>query len=155
MTPDVNQNISKTIDGIPVKAFGLQHLSFYVDGINIEENMVNESFLFKMDGIKIFHSGDIKKDALESYLAENKKWTDSIDVAFLYFELFENGEPDLDYILKTMSPKYVFIMHVPLNKIEEWTTRTEQLKAKFKNIFFLKNSMDSETIHLPYDKTTE
>ena len=69
--------------------------------------------------------------------------------------IIENGIPDLDYIIKILSPKFIVIMHVPVNKTEEWTSRTEQLKAKFKNIFFLKNSMDSETIHLADIKTTE
>ena len=61
LTPEINQTLSKSINDVPVKAFGLKHLSFYKDGIDMEENMYNESFLFEIDGIKIFHSGDIKK----------------------------------------------------------------------------------------------
>lgn len=86
---------------------------------------------------------------MQNYIVENKKWTDSIDVAFLYYELFNKGVFDLNYIFDTLNPAYIVIMHVPPSKVEEWTNRTEQLKIKFKNILFFKNSMDSTTIHFP------
>ena len=148
LTPDINQSISRTINSIPVKAFGLKHLSFYKDSIDLEENMYNESFLFEMDGIRIFHSGDIKKDALQNYLSKNKKWTDTIDVAFLYYGLFESGESDLDYIISTLHPKHIVVMHVPPRMIEEWTEKIDTFKVFFPNIMFFVNSMDSQTINI-------
>jgi L-ascorbate metabolism protein UlaG (beta-lactamase superfamily) len=148
MTPEVNQSISKTINNIPVKAFGLKHLSFYIDSIDVEENMFNVSFLFQMDGIKIFHSGDIMKNAFQDYLAKNNKWTDTIDVAFLCYVLFDSGASDLDYIKTTINPKYIVLTHIPPSKIVEWTAKVEQLKARFPNIIFFKNSMDSQTINI-------
>ena len=148
LTPEANQSISNTINNIPVKAFGFKHLSFYIDSINVEENMFNSSYLFEMDGIKIFHSGDIKKDAIQDYLAKNNKWTDTIDVAFLYFELFESGVPDLEYILNTLHPKHIIVMHVPLNLINEWAVKIDKLKETFPNITLFKNPMDSQTISI-------
>ena len=148
LTPELNQSISKTINSIPVKAFGLKHLSFYKDSIDLEENMFNESFLFEMDGIRIFHSGDIKKNALQDYLSKNKKWTDTIDVAFLYYELFESGQSDLDYVISTLHPKHIVVMHVPPRLNEVWTAKIEQLRANFPNIMFFVNSMDSQTISI-------
>ncbi len=152
LTPEINQSISKTVNSIPVKAFGLTHLSFYIDSINVDENMFNVSFLFEMDGIRVFHSGDIKIDALQGYIAHNGKWADTIDVAFLYYDLFESGASDLDYVVKTLHPKYIVVMHVPSRKIEEWSAKIEQLKARYPNILFFKNSMDSYTINLEENK---
>jgi L-ascorbate metabolism protein UlaG (beta-lactamase superfamily) len=148
ITPEINQSISRTINNIPVKVFGLKHLSFYKDSIDVEENMFNVSFFFEIDGIKIFHSGDIMKNALQDYLASNKKWIDTIDVAFLYYGLFDSGASDLDYIMKTLNPKYIVLMHIPPNKIDEWTVKIEQLKTRFPNIMFFKNPMDSQTIDI-------
>lgn len=148
LTPEINQVISKTINTIPVKAFGLKHLSFYKDSIDLEENMYNESFLFEMDGIKIFHSGDIMKDALQDYLVKNKGWTDTIDVAILYYEFFKSGKPDLDYVISTLHPKHIVLMHVPPRLNEEWTAKVEKLRTEFPNIMFFKNSMDSQTISI-------
>jgi L-ascorbate metabolism protein UlaG (beta-lactamase superfamily) len=101
-----------------------------------------------MDGIRIFHSGDIKKDALQNYLSKNKKWTDTIDVAFLYYGLFESGESDLDYIISTLHPKHIVVMHVPPRMIEEWTEKIDTFKVFFPNIMFFVNSMDSQTINI-------
>jgi L-ascorbate metabolism protein UlaG (beta-lactamase superfamily) len=148
MTPELNQFVTKTIHTIPVKAFGLKHLSFYQNGIDLEETMFNVSFLFEMDGIKIFHSGDIEKNAFRDYLSKNKKWTDSVDVAFLYKGLLASGEPDLDYILGILHPKYIVVMHVLPGENEEWTAKTEKLRGRFPDIMFLKNSMDSETVSI-------
>jgi hypothetical protein len=39
-------------------------------------------------------------------------------------------------------------MHVPPSKLEEWTTKIEQLKTKFANIILFKNPMDSQTISI-------
>jgi len=148
ITPEANQSISQTINNIPVKVFGLKHLSFYRDSVDLEETMLNYSFLIELDGIKIFHSGDIQKNAFQDYLARNKKWTDSIDVAFLYFGLIESGESDLDYILNTLHPKYIVMTHVIPKEMEKWFVITEQLKKKFPNILLFRNSMDSQTINI-------
>ena len=148
LTPEVDHSISKIIDMIPVKAFGLKHLSFYMDSVDVEENMDNVGFLFAMDGIRIFHSGDIKINALRDYCAKNGKWTDTIDVAFLYYELFESGASDVDYLVETLNPKYIIVMHIPQRNIEEWPAKIEQLKARFPNILFFKKALDSKTISL-------
>jgi len=148
ITPELNQCISKTINNNPVKVFGLKHLSFIRDSVDLEETMFNVSFLFEMDGIKIFHSGDIEKNAFRDYLSENKNWTYPIDVAFLYKGLLESGEGDLDYMLNTLHPKYIVVMHVLPNENEEWTAKIEKFKARFPNIMFFKNALEVKTISL-------
>jgi L-ascorbate metabolism protein UlaG (beta-lactamase superfamily) len=142
ITPELNQSISQIINNIPVKVFGLKHLSFYRDSIDMEENMFNESFLFDLDGIKVFHSGDIMKNAFEGYLEKNKNWTDSVDVAFIYYKLLD----DLDYVVTTLHPKYIVPIHIPPKQTEKWEIKMEALKAKFPNIIFFKNSLDVRTI---------
>ncbi len=146
ITPEINHSISETIQSIPVQVIGLKHLSFYRDSIDLEETMFNVSFLFEMDGIKIFHSGDIELNAIQDYISKNNKLVDSVDVAFLYYNLLKSGESDLDYILKTINPKYIVLMHIPPGKNEEWSKKAELLKKKFPNIMFFKNSMDSITV---------
>jgi L-ascorbate metabolism protein UlaG (beta-lactamase superfamily) len=146
MTPEMNQSITKTLNNIPVKVFGLKHLSFYKDSIDLEETMFHVSYLLDMDGIKIFHSGDIEKNAFEDYLAKNKSWTDTIDVAFLYYKLFVSNESDLDYMVQTLHPKIIVAMHVPPKHNEEVWAKIEKLKSRFPNILYFKNSMDSQLI---------
>jgi L-ascorbate metabolism protein UlaG (beta-lactamase superfamily) len=152
LTPEVNHSVSDTVKNIPVKAFGLKHTFYFKNGIEMNENMLNVSFLFTMDGIKIFHSGDIKINAFQDYLARNKKWTDSVDVALLCYGLFESGLSDLEYIVTTLHPKYIVVMHVSPGQIEECTAKVEQFKTRFPNIIFLKHPLDSKTISLTGSK---
>jgi L-ascorbate metabolism protein UlaG (beta-lactamase superfamily) len=146
VTPPINQSISKEINGIPVKIFSLKHLSYYKNGVDIDSGMFNISFLFDMGGIKVFHSGDIKKNALQGYLNQNKEWTDSIDVAFLYYELLDSSQSDPDYVIKMLNPKYIVLMHIPPGSIAIWTKKIEQLKIKCPNIVFFVNPMDTKTL---------
>jgi L-ascorbate metabolism protein UlaG (beta-lactamase superfamily) len=146
MTPEINKSISQTISNIPVKAFGLKHLSFIKDGIDLEETMFNVSYMIEMDGIKVFHSGDMEKNAFDDYLANNREWTDSVDVAFLYYGLLKSGESDLEYIMKTINPKQIILMHIPPASYEEWDAKIEQFRKKFQNIMFFKNSLASKTV---------
>jgi L-ascorbate metabolism protein UlaG (beta-lactamase superfamily) len=147
-TPEINQSISKTIHSIPVKVLGLKHLSFYKDGIDLEEYMYNVGYLLDMDGIKVFHGGDMLKNNLQDYIAKNGKWKDKIDVAFLNYEFFKSGLSDLEYILSTLNPKYIVIMHVPPGLNDEWTVKVEELKKRFPNIIFFKNSMEAQILKL-------
>ncbi|MDP4210194.1 MAG: MBL fold metallo-hydrolase [Bacteroidota bacterium] len=148
LTPELNASASKNVNNIPVKAFGLKHLSYYRDSIDMEENMFNTSYLFQMDGINIFHSGDIKINAFKDYIDRNGKWSDPVDVAFLYYGLFDSGTADLAYIIKTINPRYIVFMHVLPKNTEAIAEKVKTLKMQFPNILFLKNSMDSETINL-------
>lgn len=147
MTPELNQSVSKTVDNVPIKAFGLKHLSFYnKDSIDLEQTMFNVSFLFEMDGIRIFHSGDIEKDAFQNYL-KNHKWTDSVDIAFLYEGLLDS-ESGLDYVLNLLHPKYIVAMHVQPKEEEACVDKIKKLKTRFPNIMFFRNPMDSKIVHI-------
>jgi L-ascorbate metabolism protein UlaG (beta-lactamase superfamily) len=145
-TPEMNQNLTKEINGIKLKIFSLKHLSFYKNGMDIDSGMHNLSFLFEMDGIKIFHSGDILKNALDGFINQNKKWTDSIDVAFLYFQLLDSGESNPDFVIKMLNPKYIVLMHIPPSLVADWTKKIEQLKVKYPNIIFFVNTMDTQIL---------
>jgi L-ascorbate metabolism protein UlaG (beta-lactamase superfamily) len=147
MTPAINESVSETIKGIPVKAFGLKHLSYIKNEIDLEEYMMNTAYLFEMDGIKIFHSGDIKMNALQDYLATHKKWNDKIDIAFLYYELLNQGDADLEFILKTLHPTQIVLMHIPPKMNELWKSNIERMKTKFPDIHFFAEPMTTQTFH--------
>ena len=148
LTPNINHCISDTINNIPVKVLGLKHLSYIVNGIDLEENMFNVSYLFEMDGIKIFHSGDADLDSVRDYLIKNTNWPDSTDIAFLNYFFFTSGESDLSYLAKALNPKYIILTHVPPSLNQEWQARGNLLRKKFPNILFFVNSMDSLSIKI-------
>jgi len=146
ITPETNRSIMQTIDGVTVKVLGLKHMSFYEDGIDIEEYMKNIGFYINLDGIRVFHSGDTKMDNLKDYIAKNGTWKDPVDVAFVYYELLNDGKPALEYLKKTLNPQYIVVMHVPPSLHEELSVKLEQLKQFFPNLILFKNSIDSQTI---------
>jgi L-ascorbate metabolism protein UlaG (beta-lactamase superfamily) len=146
VTPPMNRSISKVINGIPVKIFSLKHLSYYKNGVDLDSGMFNISFLFDMDGIKVFHSGDIMKNALQDYMVENKEWKDTIDVAFLYYEVLDSSKSDPDYVIKMLNPKYIVLMHIPPVFIAAWAKKIDQLKMNYPGIIFFVNPMDSRTL---------
>jgi len=126
--------------------YGLKHLSFYKDSIDLEETMFNVGYLIDMDGIKIFHSGDIERNAFEDYLSINKIITDSIDVAFLYYGLLKSGVSDLDYMIRILHPKNIVVMHIPPKMYDDWSLKIENYKKEFPNIMFFKNPMEGTSI---------
>lgn len=146
-TPELNQSISVDIDNIFVKACGMKHLSMYKNDIDLEELMFNVAYFFEVDGIRVFHSGDIEMNDYQNYLAENNK-IDPVDIAFLYYNMLKNGNSDLEFIRKTLKPKHIVLMHVPLKKVDEIAEKTKELKNVFPNIYFFRNSMESTTIRL-------
>lgn len=84
LTPEINKSTTQTIDGVTANALGLKQMSYIGDGVDIEKHMKNIGFYINMDGARIFHSGDIKMDNFEDYMAQSGKWKDPVDVALLY-----------------------------------------------------------------------
>jgi len=146
ITPETNKSIAKTVDGVTVKALGLKHMSYYENDIDIEEYMTNVGFYINMDGVGIFHSGDTNMANLKEFTNRNKRWKDSVDVAFIYYELL-NDRTGLDYLIKTLNPRHIVVMHVPPSLNEIWRGKVEELKKIFPNIILFKNALDTQTIN--------
>jgi hypothetical protein len=147
ITPETNKSISQIINNIPVKVLGLKHMSFIQDGYDLEEYMVNVGFYINLDGIRIFHSGDTKMDNFKEFVAQNGQWKDSVDVAFVYYELLTNGKPSLEYLVKTLNPKYIVVMHVPPSLYEDWSNKVALLKPVFPNIILFRNELETVVVY--------
>lgn len=149
LTPLVDTFTTKTINGLPVKGFGIKHLSFYnKDSVDLEECMYNLAFKIEMDGIRIFHSGDIERASLEQYESVQGKWKEQVDIAFLYYNLFQNGLSDLNYIIDAFRPKYIVLTHIPPLQMDDWAQKMEELKTRFPNVLFFRNSMETKKLNL-------
>ena len=149
MTPAANQSLTKTVAGMPVTAFGLKHLTYLKNGIDLEQYMYNISFLIGMDGITVFHSGDIMPDAFGLYLGRHKHWQLHTDIAFLYYQILEANAADLQRVLDVLHPRYIVPMHIPPTEMAKWQAKLPELKKRFPNILFFSQSMEKEEIILP------
>lgn len=148
LTPKPNKTLSIRVGDIPVKAYAIKHLSMYKNDVDLEELMFNVAYQFEMDGIKIFHSGDIEMNTFKDFLSANRDKTYKVDIAFLYYNLFKAGKSDMELLIKKLQPKYIVLMHIPIKKMEEIAEKTELLKKTFPNILFFRNSMETANINL-------
>ncbi|SHF35275.1 MBL fold metallo-hydrolase [Dysgonomonas macrotermitis] len=147
MTPQENQSVFRTVNGIDIQALGIKHLSFFQNGIDLEEYMFNMGYHLNIDGINVFHSGDASMETFKKYIQDNGKWKAPVDVAIIYFDMLQNGKTDIEYLKETINPKYIIIMHVWNNAQEEWTKKVEELKVYFPNIWFPKQEMESRWLN--------
>lgn len=144
ITPETNKSIERIINNVAVKVLGIKHMSYVEDSVDIEQYMKNVGFYINMDGVRIFHSGDMKIEQLKDYIAKNGQWKDTVDVAFVYYELL--NKVDLDYLKKILNPKYIVVMHLPTSQYDEWSKKVEQLKLSFQNIILFRNSFEMQNI---------
>ncbi|MTK54027.1 MBL fold metallo-hydrolase [Paludibacter sp.] len=152
MTPAANQSVNKTVAGMQVTAYGLKHLTYLRNGIDLEQYMFNISFLIDMDGVKIFHSGDIMPEAFSRYLALHKGWNLHTDVAFLYYKMLEADPKELKQVLDVLRPRYIVPMHIPPTEIAQWQAKLSELKKQFPGIIFFAQPMEKETLTIPSNK---
>lgn len=152
MTPAANQSVSKPVAGMAVTAYGLKHLTYLRNGIDLEQYMFNISFLIDMDGIKVFHSGDIMPDAFSRYLTLHKGWKLHTDVAFLYYKMLEADPKELKLVLDVLRPRYIVPMHIPPAEIAQWQAKLPELKKQFPGIIFFGQPMEKETLTIPSNK---
>jgi L-ascorbate metabolism protein UlaG (beta-lactamase superfamily) len=148
MTPDPDRGVTQRIGDGTIRAIAIKHLPYIEDGVNLEELMFSVSYYMVLDGIKIFHSGDIATEGLKDYITKNAGWKDNIDVACLYYEMLVGEKQDFKYLVKTLNPKYIVVMHVPPTKYDEISQKIEQLKSAFPNIIMFKNPLESQTLKL-------
>ncbi|MBP1640756.1 MAG: fold metallo-hydrolase [Bacteroidetes bacterium] len=146
MTPPANRSVAKAIGGIPVTAYALKHLTYLRNGIDLEQYMFNLSFYFTMDGISVFHSGDVMPDAFALYQSQHKEWQLHTDVAFLYYKILEAEPKELKRVLDVLQPRYIVPMHIPPAEIAVWQAKLPELKKRFPGILFFSKPMDKETI---------
>jgi L-ascorbate metabolism protein UlaG (beta-lactamase superfamily) len=146
MTPAANQSVSKSVAGMAVTAYGLKHLTYLRNGIDLEQYMFNVSFLIDMDGVKVFHSGDIMPDAFSRYLALHKGWKLHTDVAFLYYKILEADSKELKRVLDVLHPRYIVPMHIPPTEIAQWQAKLPELRKQFPGIIFFAQPMDKQSL---------
>lgn len=140
LTPEQNRNESKNVNDVYITAHAMKHLSFFRKDIDIEQYMYNVAYTIEMDGVRIFHSGDTGIENMKTYIEQNKEWKPNVDIAFVYYGMLDTVD-DLQYIVSTLHPKKIIVMHVPLYLAKEWKSKTEELKKSFPELYLLSKSV--------------
>ncbi len=80
MTPKEDRYVETVVSEMKIRALGLKHLSYFQDGVDIEEYMFNMGFYINMDGVGILHTGDASMETFKKFMLKNKRWKEHVDV---------------------------------------------------------------------------
>lgn len=151
ITPDNLSYIDTTINSIGVRVYRLAHGPYYSDDpltgkkINRHQNIENVAFLFNINGIKIFHSGDSDENGIEEYdyFRLNEE---NIDIAFLGRGFI--WKPDckgIGLVKNNIKAKHIVLMHIHHDEYNEFYEVISQLKNEIENIKIFHNELEINT----------
>ena len=154
VTPEPNRDTIINIKDIEIRVLRFEHSHYYeqdsVTGnkINIHRNTENIGFLFKMNGIKIFHCGD--SNPMDD--AEFKNFnltTEQIDIALLErLFMYHISAKGIEIINNYIQPGNVILMHVEPNKSQKYKDVAAQIADKIPNIYIFEKPMESRTYNI-------
>jgi L-ascorbate metabolism protein UlaG (beta-lactamase superfamily) len=133
--PKLNvQSIDTIIRGVKIQTFPLQH--------DDRPGVQNYGYLFEIDGIKIFHTGD-NTGAVAAEYENAQLQSKNIDLALLNYYGFWDSRELRDFTKKYINPKNIVLMHVPPKEVEAVMDSSSRIKD-FVEITVFKNSMDKK-----------
>lgn len=148
ITPDYFTFIDTTINSIGVRVYRLAHGPYYTDDpetggkINRHQNVQNVGFLFNINGVKIFHSGDSDEDGISEY-KHFRLDKENIDIAFLGRGfIWEPNCKGIELVQNYIKTKHIVLMHIYHNEYGEYNEVATQLKNEFSGIKIFRNEME-------------
>lgn len=151
ITPDYSACSDTNINGIGVRVYRLAHGPYYTsdsvsgEKVNRHQNVQNVGFLFNIDGIKVFHSGDSDENGIAEY-EHFRLDKEDIDIAFLGRGFILKPECKGYEIAKNyIKAKNIVLMHIHHDEYYEFNEAAGQLKNELGHIKIFKNKMESET----------
>ncbi|MBN1187827.1 MAG: MBL fold metallo-hydrolase [Bacteroidales bacterium] len=150
ITPDPLTDTSVIISGITIRLLRLEHSPYEVqdsatgEKVNIHKDVENLGFVFQVEGVKIFHSGDTNPSNKQEYQTYNLQ-SEGIDIAFVErIFIFIYQDKGLEIIKEFINPDNLIFMHIgPKNK----AGYIEGFKNE-KDVIIFENRMDSLAIDI-------
>lgn len=150
ITPDNFRCQDTVINGIDIKVYRLHHGPYYIENpetgekIDKHQHVQNLGFLFNINGVKIFHSGDSGPSCVSDY--ENFRLdNENIDIAFLGRGFMWDTECQGIEILKNyIKPKHVILMHIHHEHNERFINIAQKVKTEFPSVTIFEKSMETK-----------
>lgn len=153
ITPDPFTYVDTTINGIGVRVYRIAHGPYYTEDpktgekMNVHQNVQNVGFLFNIDGVKIFHSGDSNEDGIADY-ERFRLDKENIDVAFLGRGfIWEPNCKGIELVKKYINAKHIVLMHIQHDEYDNYNEVATQAKNEFKSIKIFKTEMETKNFH--------
>jgi len=132
ITPDSGQVIQQDFDNLVLKACRTRHSDTY--------SIENNAYILDFGGVKIFHSGDSWKEALNEWNDFDLK-AENIDLALVNGFYAGDGFKLLN---EKMSPEQIILIHMKNEHLDMFTDIMAKDTAVFNNATLFKNSLESK-----------
>jgi L-ascorbate metabolism protein UlaG (beta-lactamase superfamily) len=137
VSPSVGVEIDTNIQQIDFKILPLKHPNHF-------DTMQNLGYIFNVNGIRFFHTGDAISDNLEAY--QNYSLSeDSIDIAFIPRWFFDDEFGDKGFeIINYIHPKAIILMHIGTDKYSYYKDIIVN-SADLPPVYIMENPMEKLT----------
>ena len=150
ITPDSLTHQDTVVNGIDVRVFRLIHGPYFIEDpetgekINRHQNIQNLGFLFNINGVKIFHSGDSHPSCVSDY--ENFRLDkENIDIVFLGRGFMWSADCEgIDIIRDYINPKHIILMHIHHNQNKYFIDVSEEVKDEFPSVMVFEKQMETK-----------
>lgn len=150
ITPDYSTSKDTTINGIGVRIYCLAHGPYYTEDpangekVNRHQSVQNVGFLFNIDGVKIFHSGDSNEDGIAEY-EHFRLDKENIDIAFLGRGfIWKSDCKGIELVKNYIKAKHIVLMHIHHDEYVGYNEVVTQLKNEFPSIGIFKYEMETK-----------
>ncbi|MCX6174272.1 MAG: MBL fold metallo-hydrolase [Ignavibacteriales bacterium] len=150
ITPDNFSYKDTTINGIGIRVYRLAHGPYFTDDpktgekINRHQNVQNIGFLFNIDGVKIFHSGDSNEDGIAEY-EHFRLDKENIDIAFLGRGfIWKSNCNGIELVKNYINAKHIVLMHIHHDEFNKYNEVATQLKNEFANIKIFREELETK-----------
>jgi len=133
ITPDSGQVEDQMIENLNFKVCRTKHSDTY--------SIENNAYVIDFGGVKVFHSGDSWKEAMNDWPGFDLK-AENIDLALVNGFYAGDGYKLLN---EKMSPKQIILMHMKNEHLEMFTDIMAKDTAVFHNSTLFKKSMETKS----------
>ena len=148
ITPDNFSYIDTIINEVEIRVYRISHGPYYIEDpktgekINKHQNIQNIGFLFNINGVKIFHTGDSNENGFEEY-KHFRLDKEHIDIAFIdYAFIWKPDSQGVEIMKNYINAKHFVLMHLHPDKYTEYIEKAAQLSEVFPSIHIFKNKME-------------
>ena len=151
ITPAINSDTTLKLKDIEIRILRLEHSHYYIQDdktglkVNKHRNIENTGFLFKIDGMMVFHCGDTNPWNEEEYKIFNLK-AEQIDIALLE-RMFMRDSKTKGIINHYINPRNIILMHVEPGYSQKYKEIVDQMKDTIPNIYVFDKSMEYKTFN--------
>lgn len=151
ITPDNLCYADTTVNGIGVRVYRISHGPYFTDDpntgekINRHKNVQNLGFIFNIDGVKIFHSGDSDEEQLaefEHFGLDKEK----IDIAILGNGfIWQMDCKGIELVKNFIKPKHIVLSHIHHSEFDKYNELADKLKNIFSDIKVFKEESETKS----------